>query len=597
MTQPTLGLLEKLRPPPGFHTAAALGATYSADLLTCMAVLTTMDGGDGEQVRYGRVEAYRALDRLRDKVRICHQAGRLSRRDGAKYPSLALLDRVLIPVRVPGSGSFHPKVWLVRQVDDTNHERFVLIVSSRNLSTSTDWDLGIAVEGTLGGAGVPLPRVREFAEHALSLAGEPERLSTFGALDDVRWKLPPPIRELIFDFQAGGDGSRHLHREWATFTGQPSRVLLLSPFIDERMVNEAATRWSRVPTRRLVAGTDGLVTVALGRRREELRALEPRQIVAASDAPEPMEAEVGEASEDEVEKVRALHAKVIALDDGKRGTVIVGSNNLTSSGWCGGSTEAFVRMSGDAALCEPLWDWAKSQAEIFDFPEVGTPPPKPPILEQTKDILHAVLFRLEDVGAGSPSHLVMLNPTKLDLPEGVRLDVARYTTPRDAVPFPVGASAVDLPGCPTALRTRFVVCTLRHGDDETAWIASVDIEPQLGDERDRELVARLLGLREFLAYLQSLRSDEVIPGTVEGDPDDDPTKPPPQQGHAALVDSVHLEGLLQRLVADPEAFDEMDRAVTRYAELIKKGLLSPDELALLGQFLEAWSAIREAFRR
>ena len=41
----------------------------------------------------------------------------------------------------------------------------------------------------------------------------------------------------------------------------------------------------------------------------------------------------------------------------------------------------------------------------------------------------------------------------------------------------------------------------------------------------------------------------------------------------------------------------MDRAVTRYGELIKKGQLSPDELALLGRFLEAWAAIREAFRR
>ena len=139
MTQNTLGLLERLRPPPGFRTEAALGATYSADLLTCMAVLTTMDGGDGEQVRYGRVEAYRALDHLRDKVRVCHQAGRVSRRDGAKYPSLALLDRVLVPVRLSGRGSFHPKVWLVRQMDEANRERFVLVVSSRNITTSMDW--------------------------------------------------------------------------------------------------------------------------------------------------------------------------------------------------------------------------------------------------------------------------------------------------------------------------------------------------------------------------------------------------------------------------------------------------------------------------
>jgi hypothetical protein len=174
--------------------------------------------------------------------------------------------------------------------------------------------------------------------------------------------------------------------------------------------------------------------------------------------------------------------------------------------------------------------------------------------------------------------------------------VARYTTPRDAVPFPGGTSSVDIPGCATALRTRFVVCTLRHRDDETAWIASADLEPPLGGERDRELVARLLGLREFLVYLQSLRSEEVIPGAIEGNPDDD-AQEVSQSGQAALVDSVHLEGLLRQLVGDPEAFDEIDLAVMRYGELIKKGQLSPDELALLGRFLEAWAAIREAFRR
>ena len=64
----------------------------------------------------------------------------------------------------------------------------------------------------------------------------------------------------------------------STFTARPSRVLLLSPFIDERMVDEAAKRWRRVPKRRLVAGTEGLMTVALGSKREALRALEPRQM-------------------------------------------------------------------------------------------------------------------------------------------------------------------------------------------------------------------------------------------------------------------------------------------------------------------------------
>jgi hypothetical protein len=488
-------------------------------------------------------------------------------------------------------------VWIVRQLGEVGHERFVLVVSSRNITTSTDWDLGIAVEGAMGGKGVTLPRVRAFVEHALTLAGEPDRIAGFGRLDDVRWDLPPHIRDLTFDFQAGSDGPRQLHQEWSTFGARPSRVLLLSPFIDERMIGEAAARWHSVPTRRLVAGTEGLMTVALGSKREALRSLVPRQIVSASEAPDPAESDTGEEREDEIEQVRALHAKVIALDDGRHATVILGSNNLTSSGWCGGSTEAFVRLLGDVALCEPLWDWAGAQSQQFNFPEAGSTPPKQAILERLKDELHAVQFRLEDVGPDASSRLVMLDPPALDLPDGVRMGVARYTTPREATPFPSGASAIELAGCATALRTRFIVCTLRHGEEETAWIASADLAPALGDERDRELVARLLGLREFLAYLQSLRADEVIPGIVEGDPDDDPTNESPQHGNAAAIDSVHLEGLLRQLVADPEAFNEMDRVVLRYGELIQKGQLSDEEVNLLRRFLEAWAAIREAFHQ
>ncbi|WFU25124.1 hypothetical protein QA649_02420 [Bradyrhizobium sp. CB1717] len=597
MMQSTIGLLEKLRPPTGFKTVAALGTTYSADLLACMAVLTTMDGSDTEQLCYGRVEAYRALDRLRDKVRICYHAGRLSRRDGQKYPSLALLDRIVAPIRLSGRRSFHPKVWLVRQIDNMSRERFVLVVSSRNITTSMDWDLGIALEGSLEGGGVTLPRVRAFAEHVLGLAGEVDRLSTLGKLDDVRWRLPPHVRQLAFDFQAGGADSQQLHSEWGTFTAKPSRVLLLSPFIDERMVEEAAARWRHVRTRRLIAGREGLRSVALGPKRRALQVLEPREMVAASEAADPPEAEAGETSEYEIEQVRALHAKVIAIEDGRRATVIVGSNNLTGPGWCGGNTEAYVRLVGDASICDALWDWAGAQAQVFDFPELGTPQSPPDILEQMRSKLHAVLFRLEDPGAGAPSRLVMLDPPKLQLPEGVRMEVARYTTPRDAVSFPSDSSTVSIPACTPALRTCFVVCTLRCGDDETAWIAAATLDPPLGDERDRELAAQLLGLREFLAYLQSLRSDETILGIVEGDSRDNNTGEPPRDPQARLVDSVSLEGLLRQLVADPEAFHEMDLTVIRYGELIKMGQLSRNERELLADFLKAWGVIREAFSR
>lgn len=592
MNQPTLGLLASLQPPPGFRTEAALGATYSADLLTCMAVLTTLDGADGENVQYGRIQAYRALDRLRDRVRILHHAGCVSRRNGEKYPSLAMLDRVLVPIRLP-HGSFHPKVWLVRQRNGDGEERFVLIVSSRNITTSTDWDLGITLSGSVGGDGVELPRLTAFAHHVLGLAGDPERVNTLGALDAVRWTLPRHVKDVSFDFQEGGDARRHLHRLWSALPPKPKRVLLLSPFIDAPMVREAASRWGRLALRRLVAGSEGLRTVAVGHEREALLQLDPRQLIASTGLPEPSDEELSDNRDDEVERLRALHAKVIAIDDGRRGTVVLGSNNLTQNGWCGASTEAFVSLSGDVGLCEPLWEWASSQAEVFDPPDAGAVPPEQPILDRVKDALQSARFRLED-SPGVSSRLVLLEPAALALPESVRLEVSRYTTPKDVVPFPGEKTSVELPGCPVALRTQFVVCTLRHAEDETSWIVSAELKPGLGEERDRALVARLLSVRDFLAYLQALGTDEAVVGPDDGGGDE---KRESSHGVRPLEEWVHLEGLLQRVVEHPETFREMDRTVQRYGALMKRPDLADDERVLLERFMTAWGAIGEAFRQ
>lgn len=595
MIQPTLGILEALRPPAGFRTAAALGATYSADLLTCMAVLTTLDGCDGEQLSYGRIEAFRALDRLRDKVRICYQNGRLSRRDGARYPSLAMLDRVLVPVRVSGSGSFHPKVWISRQVDGEGRERFVLVVSSRNVTTSDDWDLGVALHGNLGGTGIALPRVRDFVQHALKLAGDEARLATFGSLEKVRWELPPGVRGLSFDFQEGGASSFRVHPVWSTFPPKPARALLLSPFIDVAMIAEARRRWGDVPTRRLVAGVDNLRSVALSSRRADLRALEPRQMVPASEATEPRAAVTVDDSDAEVERARALHAKVIAVDDGRTATIVIGSNNLTGPGWCGGSTEAFVRVTGEPQLCEPLWDWA-GRAHLFPFPEENASPPARPLLEQLKDELHRARFALWDHADGSPSRLGLLEPAVLALPPGVQLTVSRFSAPGDPVNFPVGSSEVHLPPCVPAARTRFIVCSLRHADEETGWTATAELEPPLGDDRDRELVARLLGVREFLAYLSSLATDDPAVGATEGDPALELERSGRSASGASGEVGVTLEDMLKELAEDPARFEEMERAVSRYGATMK-ARLPPEDRAVLEHFLSAWSAIREAFRR
>ena len=191
------------------------------------------------------------------------------------------------------------------------------------------------------------------------------------------------------------------------------------------------------------------------------------------------------------------------------------------------------------------------------------------------------------------ARLALVEPEVLGLAKDMRLDVCRYTTPGEIASFSPGADSVSLPGCKRALRTRFIVCTLHHGDEQVAWTTQVEAVPPLDDQRDRELVAQLLGPRDFLAYLQSLRSAEALVGPTEGDEESDQFAPGQERsGHPQ--GRLSLEGLLRQLAEEPTAFAEMDQAIRRYGDLIKSSPLADDERSVFVEFMDAWSVIREA---
>ena len=153
---PALALLDWLRPPSGYVTDCALGTSYSLDLVTCLAALVTLDGAAQDTAQYSLTAALRALNRLSESVRVVVQQGRIHWTPGTDPAVLPLLDRVVRPVTPHGEGSFHPKVWVVRQRplgEGVDVVRYALVVGSRNLTRDRSWDLGVALEGYVGEPG------------------------------------------------------------------------------------------------------------------------------------------------------------------------------------------------------------------------------------------------------------------------------------------------------------------------------------------------------------------------------------------------------------------------------------------------------------
>lgn len=592
-----LAILDVLQPPPGFVTEAALGTSYSADLVACMVALTAQDFSADDAGEYKRMQAFRALERLRANVRIAVQQGRISG-IGKTRRVLALLDRIVRPVAFDGNElSFHPKVWVIRQSNEDRQSRWVLLVGSRNLTASSSWDLGIALEGTSGthkGASRRLERLPAFVDRVCELIDEPAFADRFAGLEDVRWLLPPGVTDLEFWFQPGGAPSGAVDDAKAFHLGRAERALILSPFLDSEMVKRSAAYWGGKDVR-LVAGRPDLEKVWWQGAQTALTSLHPHHLALvedAADAPDADPVRDGERIE------RGLHAKVIGLIDGERSTLLVGSPNLTRRAFCGPNCEAALILRG-TGLVEPLWEWSQNATE-FQPPE-GPPPELKPRerLDRLRNELAALHFRLAEdparceLDAGTALGLIV------DGKERASFSVARLTTPRESLAWPAGTRTLAIPPVRLADRTAFLLFSLRWRGEEVCWVQSVQVTPPIDDARDRAAVMELLGVDGFLRYLSALVDGEGGGADDDGDDDDDDESSRSTKRPGGGQTAIRLEDVVRLIALEGDRsprLAELRATVDSYRSSLLSVEPTAEERRRLQQFWLTWEAIEEGIR-
>lgn len=549
-----LALLDWLRPPRGFVTEAALGTTYSLDLVACAAALVSLDGSARDTSTFELPALLRAMRRMGDRVHLIAQQGCIQRSDGTRADVLPLLDRFVHAVRFPLSErAFHAKVWVVRQRrvesqdegGQAGERRYVLLVGSRNLTRAHAYDLGIALEGWADdGDGMRLAGVKEFAQHACALGGIPDFMRNFDDLDEVVWRFPSGVTEMEFGFH----GARK--QPWkdtalarlAEATGLA--VLCISPFLDAETVVELAQRFAGWPERCLVAGEHDLDRVSRTRARDALSSLEPRSMLSASEEPpartlpaaEPHEAPGDDAqtAEDEDrgdddlwQASRGLHAKaIVTWQDERTASVLLGSANLSRRGWRGDNVEAWLRLTGKAGLANVLWDWSMSEAAEYTLaePSAGVLDEKSVerLLETYHQQIAACVFALHERGPDETATLTcdtpLMSGSEMD---GVRLRVARATQQTDLVAWPAGAGSAALPGCDEAERSDLLILALEHGSGdalvERSWLQKVSVFPEVDHEARTSAFLGRLSLPEFFRYLRSYLEPDAAAVLGDGD--------------------------------------------------------------------------------
>lgn len=331
-------LLEALAPPAGFTLDAAVGTSYTLDLNAMLAVPTafalrttgTRTDENGATTPLGLLEALRTHAH---RITLFSDAARIGVPRSTGGGVFGLLERSVVPVLAPRGGAFHPKLWVLRFLDDDGAHHHRVLLSSRNLTFDRSWDTLIRLDqAPEGDAGSPLPALGDFLDDMLALATTPaadahtQRVKGLrDSLSDARFEVPAPFDAMRLHV-LGVVGPEH---EVWPFPDASRRTLVVSPFLHSHALDR-------------LRGAGGPLTVVS--RGDELdRAFAGTAVADRPDCYEISPHLVDTADDD---ALTDLHAKVFVVDvAGSRTHVLAGSANATRAAFRR-NTEVLLEMTG-----------------------------------------------------------------------------------------------------------------------------------------------------------------------------------------------------------------------------------------------------------
>ena len=596
---PALSFLEGLRPGSDENVELALLASYSADLGSIGAALLALAGKDTDAGRGSPSDFADAVERLRGKVRIIIQRGRLAKM--RRTPRIAaVLDQFVREVDFDeATHSWHPKAALVRTRDAGGRAGWRLWIGSRNLTENVNRDIGLLLlSGEKAGASIPGAEdvARALAERAALKGVRPVSLGA--AVAKVAWRAPTGVR---VERLRWSDGSGDMAVPVPTVGTE--EVVVVSPFIDKTFLARQAPQGSK-PTRRVLLTT----MREIERIGPPLAAFDDLLALDAPDYPvgdpEPdaetaVTASDRDPADDEEEELgRGLHAKLLFMRSGQKRRLWLGSANATMRAWTGRNAEVTAELvvtesverglkallgsarlveaslveyaPDDAALEEEALERARAQvaarwAAQLGFDDEGTR-----------------LVHRSDLHPGGPH------------PDEPNIALEVGTLYGELVAWPCGQTTMLLGPIAPAEQSEFVRLRVSRGEKGLSWLQRAPADPPFGEDRDRAAFVRFLGAKGFLLWLAGLLAEDGREGEGDWTNDEPRDRAAPGINPALDTSLPTLEEMLAAWARDPQKFREIERRVSQYlpAVLEEARQEDPQIAEMLRRFDDLWGKLR-----
>lgn len=518
-------LTDALRPPTGHRLDAAVATTYTLDLASLLLAPLSMAAYDQSEEGIDGASPHELLEAIRryaDRTTVFCQAGGIHAPSTSRKLTVFAEDSVL-EVTPPAGRVFHPKIWVLRFIDSTDALTHRFVCLSRNLTADRSWDTVLMLEEDAAAEHqVAAAPAATFLTDLLAMTtrstSQPRATLIRGlasSLRDRAFAVPAPFTkaELIpFGTPSGGGWPVPDHAD---------RVLAVSPFLDKATVQrlpEGTTLVSRGETLDRLGATalDGL----------DLRVLLPHAD-APPDAPEDEEL-ADESKTRGLEIKTGLHAKVLAWDRGKVGSVLTGSANATSAAF-DGNIEFGALLSGPVARCGAATILKEDDNEtgfvrlLQPHSASAEPVPDPEFeLEKELEEFHVALAGSSPtvtVSADDDAHRLRLSWATLPKPPASSQSWARPITMTNTADRPLTDDR-GWPGLGHTDLTPFVAVRTRveRGDllVERSCVVRADLLGAPEDRARRVLQELLSKVEDVLRYLALLLRDPSIDDVASG---------------------------------------------------------------------------------
>lgn len=596
---PALSFLEGLRPGPDENVGLALLASYSADLGSIGATLLALAGKDTDSGRGSPSDFADAVERLRGKVRIIIQRGRLAKM--RRTPRIAaVLDQFVREVDFDeATHSWHPKAALVRTLSVDGEIGWRLWIGSRNLTECVNRDIGLLlISGAKGGA--PIPGADELARALADRAAlKGLRAASLAAtIAKVAWRAPAGVRvERILWSAGSGD------QPIPVPPAGTDEVVVVSPFVDKSFLARQIPKGAK-PARCVLLTTMREIerlgpTLAAF---DDLLALDAPDYPIGDPEPDPQpsawDANVGSDGDEEEEVGRGLHAKLLFMRSGRKRTLWLGSANATMRAWTGRNAE----VTAELLVTEPVEKGLKAllgSARLVEAPGIEHSPDAAALEEEALERARtqvaarwAAVLSVDDEGVRI-THRSDLHPGGPH-PDESDIVVEVGALHGELRAWPAQQVVVHLGPVVPAERSEFVRLRVSRGDKGLSWLQRAPAEPPFGEDRDRAAFVRFLGARGFLLWVAGLLADDGRQG--EGDWTNDDLQARVGLGPNPTLDSSlpTLEEMLAAWARDPDKFREIERRVSQYlpAVLDQADREEPQTAAMLKRFDVLWGKVR-----